>query len=134
TRSDNWKLSELKLSGGVLTPEFSEAIMEYEALIAPDVATIQLTIRAAHRQATISVNGQQVQGEQGRIEIPIDENLKTIDIVVTAEDGTRKTYSIVVEREQEELPVDSPPTVPVLSDSAGHWAELSIQEALTRGS
>ncbi|WP_010274472.1 S-layer homology domain-containing protein [Paenibacillus senegalensis] len=131
-RSGNATLRELILSEGVLTPEFSGDITTYKALIPHDADSIQLTIRAAHHQAGISVNGRQVRSDQGSIRIPLHTDTDIIDIVVTAEDGTRRTYSITVERMQEEMP-DPPSPEPLFADIAGHWAEPFIQEAYAKG-
>ncbi|MEK3731666.1 S-layer homology domain-containing protein [Paenibacillus sp. FSL M8-0334] len=131
-RSGNATLRELILSEGALIPEFSGDITTYKALIPHDADSIQLTIRAAHHQAGISVNGRQVRSDQGSIRIPLHTDTDIIDIVVTAEDGTRRTYSITVERMQEEMP-DPPSPEPLFADIAGHWAEPFIQEAYAKG-
>ena len=131
-RSGNATLRELILSEGMLIPEFSWDITTYKALIPHDVDSIRLTIRAAHHQAGISVNGRQVRSDQGSIRIPLHSDTDIIEIVVTAEDGTRRTYSITVERMQEEMP-DPPSPEPLFADIAGHWAEPFIQEAYAKG-
>lgn len=131
-RSGNATLRELILSEGALIPEFSGDITTYKALIPHDADSIQLTVRAAYHQAGISVNGRQVRSDQGSIRIPLHTDTDIIDIVVTAEDGTRRTYSITVERMQEEMP-DPPSLEPLFADIAGHWAEPFIQEAYAKG-
>jgi Cadherin-like beta sandwich domain/S-layer homology domain len=126
-------LSELNFDGVLLTPEFSNHITEYRGQVGHETDQIELTLRAAHPFATIEINGERIGKEQEPISIPLNDELQTIEIVVTAENGTKKTYTIMIEREQAEEDDSELPIDPYFSDIEGHWAERSIMEAALKG-
>lgn len=144
-RSNISNLSELSFEGVPLSPEFSDHVTEYRGRVAHEVDQIELTVRAAHSLATIEINGERIGEDQERMTIPLDEGLNMIEIIVTAEDGTKKTYTILIEREQaeeDETEKDQPemeesgvpdPSGPYFADIEGHWAERSIREAVLKG-
>ena len=81
--TDN-NLSSLGIEGYTLTPEFNKDTLEYSALIAPDTTSINVIATPSHNGATITGNGvREVTDGDNRIEIN-----------VTAENGTTKTYII----------------------------------------
>jgi len=81
--TDN-NLSSLGIEGYTLTPEFNKDTLEYSATIAPDTTSINVVATPNHGGATVTGNGvREVTDGDNRIEIN-----------VTAENGTSKTYVI----------------------------------------
>lgn len=81
--TDN-NLSSLGIEGYELTPEFNKDTLEYSALIKPDTTSINVIATPNHRGATVTGSGvREVTDGDNRIEIN-----------VTAENGTSKTYVI----------------------------------------
>lgn len=81
--TDN-NLSSLGIEGYTLTPEFNKDNLEYSATIAPDTTSINVVATPNHGGATVTGNGvREVTDGDNRIEIN-----------VTAENGTSKTYVI----------------------------------------
>ena len=94
--SDNSYLASLRLSDGVLSPEFSPYQLEYTATVPYFVAQVSVTAMAMDGGASVQVDS------------PVLEYGKTSDvtITVTAEDQSVRVYTIAVTRE------DSPDRVP----------------------
>ena len=88
--SDN-SLSFLGISDGDLTPEFNKDTLNYTVEVDSEVEKVTLLGIASNKYATVSGNG--------------NHNLtpgdNTIPIVVTAEDGSTKTYTVIVKRKKE---------------------------------
>ena len=110
----------------LLTPEFSNHITEYRGQVGHETDQIELTLRAAHPFATIEINGERIGKEQEPISIPLNDELQTIEIVVTAENGTKKTYTIMIEREQAEENDSELPAGPILPLVFNIWKHLII--------
>lgn len=90
--SDNADLSSLTISEGTLTPVFNKDTLEYTATV--DNAVTSVNIGAQEVDNTASFIGT---GDKG-LSIGVNE----FDIVVTAEDGTKKTYTINITRQSAE--------------------------------
>lgn len=89
-KSSNAKLKDITVSDGVLSPSFNEDVLSYTVNVASNVSSIDITA---------SLNkGQTVAGD-GTHSLNYGEN--TFPLAVTAEDGTTKTYTVKVIREQE---------------------------------
>lgn len=111
--NNNW-LSSLTVSGQTLTPTFDMYTMEYELVVASDVASI--TVTAKSRGAAATVSG------AGTVALQPGEN--KIDISVTAASGVVRTYILSVYRTpgadtpkpptETDPPVD-PPVIPPAS-------------------
>lgn len=86
--SSDATLSSLTVSEGTLTPAFSASIIDYTVNVEYDIEGI--TIHATANDGNASVSGTGVKS--------LDEGANPFDIVVTAEDGTWKTYTVVVTR------------------------------------
>ena len=98
TGSSNANLSALAVSNGTLSPDFTGAETTYTASVANSVTSMTVTPTAADSDATISVNDTAVTSGSASGTITIDVGSNTIEVIVTAEDGTKKTYSITVTR------------------------------------
>ncbi|WP_167343853.1 cadherin-like beta sandwich domain-containing protein [Flavobacterium aquidurense] len=97
--SSNAGLTDLALSEGTLSPAFTEGNTDYTATVPNDVTSMTITPVAADTTATIIVNGVEVPSGTATGEIPLQIGENTITTVVTAQDGTISTYTVIVTRE-----------------------------------
>lgn len=84
-KSSNNNLAELKVSSGTLSPNFLSSTKEYTLELSSEVKELNIDAVASDKNAKI--NG------SGKVEVKPGNN--TIEIVVTAEDGSKKTYTII---------------------------------------
>ena len=92
-------LDDLTLSNGTLAPIFNTNVSAYTTLIDYTVNSITLTPTPTDPTATITVNGEQVNGGSASSVIPLNVGFNTITVVVTAQDGTtQQTYKLIAER------------------------------------
>ena len=96
--SSDANLSALVISQGTLSPEFAAAKTAYTAAVANSVASLAVTPTAADSNATIAVNDSAVASGSSSEAIALTIGANIIKVVVTAEDGTKKTYTIAVTR------------------------------------
>ncbi len=81
--SDN-NLKSLSIEGQNLSPEFNKDTLEYSVELSSDTEKINVNAEKSDSKASIKGNG----------EIDVKEGLNKIEIVVTAENGSTKTYVI----------------------------------------
>ncbi len=98
--NNNADLRGISLSSGNLSPVFSTSIASYSANVANHVSSIAVTPSIYDSNATMTVNGAQVSNGEASEAIPLNIGSNTITIVVKAQDGTLKTYSVLVTRER----------------------------------
>ncbi|WNR43646.1 cadherin-like beta sandwich domain-containing protein [Paenibacillus roseipurpureus] len=112
--SDN-TLSGLAISSGTLSPIFDSAITEYTASVPKTTSVMIITPTTANSQAAVTVNGVPlVSGSDSNgIGLQVGENV--IEIIVTAEDMSTRTYRLTVTR--------------LLSDNANLSALLVSEES-----
>ncbi len=84
--SNDNSLADLDISPGSLSPAFSSTVTEYTAKVGENVDSIAISAPANNEKATVSVSGND--------SLQIGEN--TITCTVTAEDGSSRTYTIIV--------------------------------------
>jgi hypothetical protein len=94
-------LRRLVVDGAKLSPKFRSSIKTYKVEVEPTKKTIQLMAWARHPKAKISIN--EVVVKSGNPSKPII--LKTfgntsIPIIVTAQDGSKKTYRVIFVRKK----------------------------------
>jgi len=97
-KSSNADLSDLALSSGTLSPVFTAGTTSYTASVGNDVTSITVTPTVADSKATVTVNGTNVTSGTASSAISLNTGTNTITVVVTAEDGSTKTYTVVVTR------------------------------------
>ncbi|GBG08398.1 putative S-layer protein [Paenibacillus agaridevorans] len=133
--SGNARLKELSVSAGELAPVFSGDVTAYTLHIGSDEPNITVTMLPDHALASTSLGGQALGSGRVKADISLEQEADPIEIVVTAENGTKRTYKILLERDVAELPSSeaacSKPSA--FTDIAGHWGEPSIIEASCRG-
>lgn len=83
-KSSNNNLAELKVSSGTLSPSFEASKKEYTLELSSEVKELNIDAVASDKNAKIKGSG--------KVEVKPGNN--TIEIVVTAEDGSKKTYTI----------------------------------------
>ncbi len=95
----NSSLASLSISNGALTPTFNPTTLAYTAPKVPyGTTSVVVSAAAADTTSTIKVNGVAMTGGQSTVNLNVGVN--TINVLVTALDGSTKTYTITVEREQ----------------------------------
>ncbi|BBI36745.1 S-layer homology domain-containing protein [Cohnella abietis] len=131
-------LSGLILSSGTLSPTFTPLITNYTVMVANSVNSLNVTPVLSSTKATVTINGSAVTSDQPSEAIGLTVGSNVIPIVVTAEDGTSKTYRVTVTRDaQTGLPGDDgsvgPSFKPVTSDNGqlsipkGQAGEVSLR-------
>lgn len=93
-------LRSLDLSEGSLSPSFDYRTMSYSAAVPYETSSVTVSAEAASKNAVVNGAG----------EIALKEGSNLIKVVVTAENGSKKTYQITVIRA--EKPVEPPTTQP----------------------
>ncbi|MBR1376263.1 MAG: cadherin-like beta sandwich domain-containing protein [Bacilli bacterium] len=83
-KSNNANLSNLSIDGVSLTPAFNSSTTTYTASLNPDATSINISASTENSGAKVSGAGT----------IPVSKGNNNIEIKVTAEDGTTKTYTI----------------------------------------
>ncbi|RKN81977.1 S-layer homology domain-containing protein [Paenibacillus ginsengarvi] len=110
-----------------LIPSFSANVYSYT--IETEAKRVEVKMTADHIASKVLWRGRVL--EDG-IEIELEEGENVIQLIVQAEDGTRKTYTFTINRV---MPNSEQPEPPVISftDIAGHWAESDIKRAAAKG-
>ncbi|WP_283410804.1 cadherin-like beta sandwich domain-containing protein [Anoxynatronum buryatiense] len=110
--SANANLSGLTLSSGTLDPVFHSDTAAYTASVGNAVTSITVTPSTAHGSATVTVDGIAVSSGTASADISLPVGATTINVVVTAEDGTTtKTYTVEVLRREQTNVTTSPTSV-----------------------
>ncbi len=95
-QSSDASLSGLLISDGSLA--FDPARTSYAVAVAHAVESVRLTPTVNHAGATVAVNGTVVASGTPSGAIPLSVGENPITVVVTAEDGTTRTYRVTVTR------------------------------------
>lgn len=90
TQSSNANLSALAVSSGTLSPAFSGDVTAYTVTVANITAQITVTGTKADSNATVSANNGVAQ--------TLNFGANTVTITVTAQNGTKKDYTVSVTR------------------------------------
>jgi hypothetical protein len=108
-----------------LSPAFSPETKSYS--VETNVGQIELQLAPAHPRAVVELLDERI---SERLSIPLAMGVNVLEITVQAEDGTRKTYKLTINRI-----VDSKDTTPVcqFTDIEDHWAKPDICEAAELG-
>ena len=101
--SSDATLSALALSAG--TVAFAAETTRYEVAVPYEVASVTVTPTVSDPGATVAVNGAAVASGTASAALALAVGDTAIDIVVTAEDGTARTYRVTVSREGAALAV-----------------------------
>jgi hypothetical protein len=99
TPSGNANMVGLTLSAGTLNPAFVSGTTTYTAVVPNTGSTITVTPTLADANATVRVNGNLVTSgtPSGAVSLSVGSN-PAITVLVTAQDGTTKAYSVTPTR------------------------------------
>ncbi|SEL75534.1 Listeria/Bacterioides repeat-containing protein [Paenibacillus sp. cl141a] len=101
-------LSGLALSHGTLAPAFNPAVTSYISHVGNRITEIRITPSVSDPQATVTINGKAESGGQASDPISLAVGSNSIHLVVTAQNGTTKTYAVDVTREAAASPEPEP--------------------------
>ncbi|KRF43710.1 endo-alpha-N-acetylgalactosaminidase family protein [Paenibacillus sp. Soil787] len=125
--SNNADLKGLSLSSGQLNPAFAAETTSYTANVGNDVSSITIMASVYDANATLMVSGQQAASGQASEPISLQAGSNTINIVVTAQDLTTKTYALTVIRES------APPSTPILDNIVSGNGKLTLNWTQSTG-
>ncbi len=91
-------LSNINLSSGLLSPAFTANTLSYVATVPNTTKFVTLTPAVKDSTASVKVNGVSVASGSASSQINLNVGANTINTVVTAQDGTQKTYITTVTR------------------------------------
>lgn len=91
TVSNNTKLNSLRISPGVLSPEFSAKTTKYTAEVESNVKELIISAMAQDKDAKITTKGNK----------DLKSGPNEVNIIVTAPSGDQKTYTIVVTKKED---------------------------------
>ncbi|MNU31256.1 Serine-aspartate repeat-containing protein F precursor [compost metagenome] len=96
--STNNDLAALALSSDTLNPVFSAAQQSYSATVPNATTSITVTPTVADPTATVTVNGVATTSGNASGAIALNTGANIITVVVTAQDGSPRSYTITVTR------------------------------------
>ena len=79
-----------------LIPEFASGTTEYRAWVANDVTPVTLTATKNDSDAAAAITDDDDTTTPDEADFALDEGANTLEVVVTAEDGTIETYTVTV--------------------------------------
>jgi len=94
----NSNLLTLKTNHGVLTPGFSNTTLSYTKAVAFGVSSITFTGTTVDANASITVGGSATASGTASVPQPLNIGDNIIDVLVTAQDGSSKTFEVTVTR------------------------------------
>ncbi|MBW8886278.1 MAG: cadherin-like beta sandwich domain-containing protein [Fibrobacteres bacterium] len=99
SKSNN-DLSSLIPSAGTLTPSFKPVTVAYSMAVAYTDSLVGVVATTTDPAASLLINGKPVASGKSSdsVALAVGTTLKAFEIVVTAQDGTQKSYSIAVTR------------------------------------
>lgn len=100
-KSDNAYLSDLTVNNGTLNPVFNKATLEYTVDVDRTVTSMDVTATTEDSRATMQVNGVTVTSPYTLVLSPLASGETVVTILVTAQDGTEKTYKVTINREND---------------------------------
>ncbi len=102
TASSDATLKALSISPGTLSPAFSSSTTNYKATVQNSVTSIAVSATKNDSKASFTVSGAS----------NLSVGTNNVKVTVTAEDGSTKTYTIVVTRNQGTVAPEKPPQKP----------------------
>lgn len=96
--STNTDLADLETSIGGLVPTFDASVTSYTLTVTNAVYEVTLTPTAAEGTSVIEVEGVRVESGEATVPIPLAVGSNVVELVVTAEAGQQKTYTVDIIR------------------------------------
>jgi len=141
-KNDNNQLSNLSLSNGSLS--FDSEKSDYHIEVKNEISELTLKPKTKADTSTVTINGATVKsGEGHEVQLPVGST--TMTIIVTAENGTKKIYTVTVVRqaqqdsssivtdEKKDQPGEIQPTTETSSNSSKASITPSTTESNNRG-
>ncbi|HIW33585.1 MAG TPA: S-layer homology domain-containing protein [Candidatus Paenibacillus intestinavium] len=133
--SSNANLKQLSLDGEVqLDTEFSSDVLSYSLNVDHSLHQVSITPTLADNNATVELqlNGVTYVVASGSksSELPLKVGSNVIEIIITAENGTIKRYTLTIARNQE---IEEADYKCLFNDIENHWARAEICEAAGLG-
>ena len=94
--SGNNNLSALAVSAGALNEPFDAGTLNYTVTLASTTADTTVTATVADSTATLTINNLPATSGAPSASIPLVGGPNSIPILVTAENGTTKTYTVII--------------------------------------
>lgn len=88
TKSNDATLKSLDVSGYTLTPAFKSDVLTYSMNVGSNIDALKVTAEANHEKASVEIKGN----------TNFQPGMNTIYVTVTAENGTKKTYTVNVKK------------------------------------
>ncbi len=126
--SNDNSLSHLLISNGLLQPAFDPTIENYTVNVANEVTAITITPIVNYIEASVTVNGSKVNSGEASQNIPLILGNNVVCVVVTAESGVTKTYTITITRS---APIDSSVPYIVATDPVNYAENVSVSKPIT---
>ncbi len=98
TLSNNAYLAGIELSAGSLDQALQTSQYEYTATVGFLMTSIEISASAAHLKARLSINGTELTAGS-RINLPLNVGSNLVTVIITAEDGSKKTYTVDITRQ-----------------------------------
>ena len=117
--SGNNYLKSLSVAPGSLSPSFSKSTTSYHVTVSESQTSIAVSASAEHGKAKVSLNGVQKDLQMGD---------NTVKVTVTAENGEKRTYKIVVTRG---TPTPTPEPYPVIVSNGESYTILEKESLET---
>ena len=130
--SANANLSDLTLSVAALSEPFDPNTTSYTASVSNATTSTTVTPTVQETNATVTVNGTPVPSGSPSGPISLNVGPNPINVVVTAQDGTMKTYTILVGRASSpSLPISYQIQLQIRADPGGTAFNLPDGSTLT---
>ena len=95
TKSNDADLSNIVTSDGTMSPSFASNVLSYDDVVLDTLTSITITPTVSHIAATVTVDGTSVTSGSPSQSISLTSGtIKQVPIIVTAEDGTTKQYTV----------------------------------------
>ena len=107
-KSGNANLASLSVSAGTLSPKFSANVTSYNIVIPYSATTLLVSANAADKNAKVAVTGSR--------KMQVGKNTRAV--TVTAPNGTTKTYTLTITRQENTGTAATDPTTPDAPDAA----------------
>ena len=117
--SGNNYLKSLSVAPGSLSPSFSKGTTNYHVTVSESQTSIAVSASAEHGKAKVSLNGVQKDLQMGD---------NTVKVTVTAENGEKRTYKIIVTRG---TPTPTPEPYPVIVTNGESYTILEKESLET---
>ncbi|MEP1385469.1 MAG: cadherin-like beta sandwich domain-containing protein [Paraglaciecola sp.] len=93
-------LSSLTLSTGTLSPSFSEDVYAYSVYLEEGVEQIQINPSTSNENLVVTINGKELSATDSIFNANVGYGINKVELVVSAQNGSTNTYSLLISREE----------------------------------